>query len=74
MQSFTTSKLVTFSNGSIELVEEDDIFVQSLSYEMCSIFTDEAERRDRFHELAGKYFAGYSEINEEQMQSYVYKG
>ena len=56
MQSFTTSKLVTFSNGSIELVEEDDIFVQSLSYEMCSIFTDEAERRDRFHELAGRVF------------------
>ena len=30
----------------------------------CALFL---QMRDRFHELAGKYFAGYSEINEEQM-------
>jgi hypothetical protein len=43
------------ANGSIELVEEDIIFVRNLSYEMCSIFPDEAERTNRFHELASKY-------------------
>ncbi|CAG8670910.1 4606_t:CDS:2, partial [Paraglomus brasilianum] len=43
------------ANGSIELVEEDIKFVQNLSYEMCSIFQDEAERTNHFHKLAGEY-------------------
>ncbi|CAG8490655.1 803_t:CDS:2 [Paraglomus occultum] len=51
------------ANGSIELVEEDIVFVRNLSNEMCSIFDDEAERRDCFHKLVGRYFSRVFDIH-----------